>query len=171
MILSTLSTSTIEEVAEAGPTAIKWFQLYIYKDREVTKRLIKRVEAAGFKAIVLTVDTPFFGTRHADIRNRFCLPPHMTLANFKDLANVPSMKIPDSAASGLNEYAASLFDASLTWNDIDWLVQVTKLPIVVKGILTAEDALLAVEHKASAVIVSNHGARQLDGVPATVNFF
>lgn len=76
-ILSTLSTSSIEEVAEAGPNAIKWFQLYIYYNRDVTLKLIRRAEAAGFKALVLTVDTPMFGDRRADIRNKFCLPNHL----------------------------------------------------------------------------------------------
>lgn len=133
----------------------------------MTRRLIKRVEDAGFTALVVTVDTPFFGTRLADVRNRFSLPPNLQLANFV-IDKLPNMGKPSGDSSGLTDYANSLFDASLTWKDISWLAQITKLPIVVKGILTAEDALLAVEYNASAIIVSNHGARQLDGVPATV---
>ncbi|KAI1301702.1 Hydroxyacid oxidase 1 [Halotydeus destructor] len=167
MILSTLSTTSLEEVAQATPKSTKWFQLYIYKDREVTKRIIKRVEKAGFKALVVTVDTPFLGSRLADVRNKFALPPHLTLANLKE-EMLHAMKVPGAHTSGLADYTSSLFDASLTWKDIDWICEQTKLPVVVKGILTAEDAVLAVEHKASAVIVSNHGARQLDGVPATI---
>ena len=170
MILSTISTTSIEDVAAAAPKGNKWFQLYIYKDRNVTRSLVRRVESSGFRALVLTVDTPFFGTRLADVRNHFCLPPHLTLANFES-EGVPAMKAPGAQASGLNEYASSLFDPSLTWKDVSWLQTITKLPIVVKGILTPEDALLAVSHGVSAVIVSNHGARQLDHVAATVSLF
>lgn len=168
MILSTISTSSIEEVAAAAPKANKWFQLYIYKDRTVTRSLISRAERAGFRALVLTVDTPFFGTRQADVRNKFCLPPHLSLANLKS-ETVPQMTAPGGQASGLNEYASSLFDPSLTWKDVLWLKSITKLPILVKGILTSEDAITAVEHGVSGIIVSNHGARQLDHVSATVS--
>ena len=169
MILSTISTSSIEDVAEAGSDAIKWFQLYIYKDRNVTRRLVERAEKSGFKALVLTVDTPFFGTRLADSKNKFCLPPHLKLANLQTETAL-QMGTPSGQTSGLNEYAASLFDASLTWKDVQWLSTITTLPIVVKGIMTADDALEAVKHNVSAIIVSNHGARQLDHVPATVCF-
>lgn len=167
MILSTISTSSIEDVAQAGPDAIKWFQLYIYKDRSVTRRLVERAEKNGFKGLVLTVDTPFFGTRVADSRNKFCLPRHLKLANL-ERETALQMGAPSGQSSGLNEYAASLFDASLTWTDVDWLSTITSLPILVKGLLTADDALEAVKHNVSAIIVSNHGARQLDHVPATV---
>jgi (S)-2-hydroxy-acid oxidase len=166
MILSTISTSSIEEVARAAPKLTKWFQLYIYKDRSVTKSLVKRAENAGFKGLVVTVDTPFFGTRIADSRNNFNLPPHLTLANFDSDKAIMTNK--DSEKSGLNEYANSLFDASLTWKDIQWLSGITTLPIIVKGILTQEDALEAVKHGVKGIIVSNHGARQLDHVPATI---
>lgn len=165
MIMSTISTSSIEEVAQAAPNLTKWFQLYIYKDRSVTKSLVKRAEDAGFKAFVVTVDTPYFGTRVADSRNNFNLPPHLTMANFSaDKAQMPSK----SSTSGLNEYANSLFDAALTWRDIQWLTSITSLPIVAKGILTEEDAAEAVKYGAKGIIVSNHGARQLDHVPATI---
>lgn len=169
MILSTISTTSIEDVAEAGSDAMKWFQLYIYKDRRVTRRLVERAEKNGFKGLVLTVDTPFFGTRLADSKNKFCLPPHLKLANL-ETEKALQMGIPSGQTSGLNEYAASLFDASLTWKDVEWLSTITSLPIVVKGILTPDDALEAVKHNVSAIIVSNHGARQLDHVPATVCF-
>lgn len=171
MILSTIATSSIEEVAKAGPDAIKWFQLYIYKDREITKKLVERAVKNGFKALVLTVDTPFFGMRYADARNKFHLPSHLRMANF-DEGHAASDSIQNSPknhdSSGLNDYAASLFDPSITWDDIGWLKSISTLPIVVKGILTAEDAILALKYGASAILVSNHGARQLDGVPATV---
>ncbi|KAG7202562.1 hypothetical protein KM043_009758 [Ampulex compressa] len=165
-ILSTISTCSIEEVAEAAPSCIKWFQLYIYSDRNVSLNLIRRAEQADFKALVLTIDAPIFGDRRADLRNKFTLPSHLRFANFKDDL---SKNIYDSKnGSGLNEYVMALFDASLSWDDIKWLKSITKLPIILKGILTAEDALLAVEHGVSGIIVSNHGARQVDSIPATI---
>ncbi|KAL0895619.1 hypothetical protein ABMA27_011710 [Loxostege sticticalis] len=164
--LSTISTSSIEEVAEAAPKAVKWFQLYIYKDREVTKNLVLRAEKAGFKAIALTVDTPLFGLRRADVKNKFTLPQHLKLANFEGhLSN----KIHQSGkGSGLNNYVQNLFDKTLSWDDIKWLKSVTKLPIVAKGILRGDDAVKAINAGCNAILVSNHGARQLDGVPATI---
>ncbi|KOX77088.1 Peroxisomal (S)-2-hydroxy-acid oxidase GLO5 [Melipona quadrifasciata] len=165
-VLSTISTSSIEEVAEAAPNAIKWFQLYIYKDRNVTLNLVSRAERAGFKALVLTVDAPLFGDRRLDIKNKFSLPSHLRLGNFEGEL---STKINNAeSGSGLNEYVMSLFDASVTWNDIKWLKSITKLPLVLKGILTPQDALLAIEYGAAAIVVSNHGARQIDTIPATI---
>ncbi|KAL0281309.1 UNVERIFIED_CONTAM: hypothetical protein PYX00_002336 [Menopon gallinae] len=165
-ILSTISTSSIEEVAKAAPDTHKWFQLYIYKDRQVTIDLVKRAEQCGFKALVLTVDAPVFGIRHRDMRNKFKLPPHLTMANFRGLK---ATKINESQdGSSLNSYVNSLFDQSLTWEDLGWLKSITSLPIVLKGILTAEDALLGLEAGASAILVSNHGARQVDLVPAGI---
>lgn len=108
-----------------------------------------------------------FGVRYADARNRFKLPPHLTMANFK---GDKATKINEAGnGSGLSEYVNSLFDQSLTWHDLKWLKSITKLPIVLKGILTAEDALIGVSMGASAIIVSNHGARQVDHVPAGVS--
>ncbi|XP_076659754.1 hydroxyacid oxidase [Halictus rubicundus] len=164
--LSTIATSSVEEVAEAAPKGIKWFQLYIYRDRDVTRNLVKRAERAGFKALVLTIDAPIFGDRRADIRNKFSLPSHLRMANFEGVLShgVNETK----AGSSLNEYVMNLFDASLSWEDIKWLKSITSLPIVLKGILTPEDALLAIESGAKAIIVSNHGARQVDSIPASI---
>ncbi|XP_028043353.1 hydroxyacid oxidase 1 [Bombyx mandarina] len=165
-MLSTIATSSIEEVANAAPDATKWFQLYIYNDREVTKNLVLRAEKHGFKAIALTVDTPLFGLRRADVRNKFTLPRHLRLANFDGIL---STKIHNTNnGSGLNEYVQNLFDKSVTWNDIKWLKSITSLPIIAKGVLRGDDAVKAVEAGCSAILVSNHGARQLDGVPATI---
>ncbi|KAK0179654.1 hypothetical protein PV327_005388 [Microctonus hyperodae] len=166
-IQSTISTCSVEEIAKAAPNAIKWFQLYVYYDRDITLDLIKRIEHAGFKAIVLTVDTPIFGVRRADVRNKFVLPSHLKLANFN--GNLSTKINNAKAGSGLNEYVTNLFDDSLSWQDIDWLISITQLPIIVKGILTAEDALLAADKGVKAIIVSNHGARQIDGTPATID--
>ncbi|KAG5892955.1 hypothetical protein JTB14_015006 [Gonioctena quinquepunctata] len=165
--LSTLSTSSIEEVAQAAPSAIKWYQLYIYKDRDLTRQLVQRAERAGFKALVLTVDAPVFGLRLADIKNKFSLPSHLSLANFQGRESTDIIKKSDDG-SGLNTYVNSLFDPSIEWKDIQWLKSITSLPIVLKGILTAEDALLGVEAGVAAILVSNHGARQIDGTPASV---
>ncbi|XP_043912482.1 hydroxyacid oxidase 1 [Protopterus annectens] len=167
MILSTWATSSIEEVAEAAPDAVRWLQLYIYKDREVTKSLVLRAEQAGFKGIFLTVDTPYLGRRFDDVRNRFKLPPHLSMKNFKsfDLAFSKSGYGEDS---GLAVYVAESIDPSIKWEDISWLKSVTSLPIVAKGILRADDARKAVQCGVDGILVSNHGARQLDGVSATI---
>ncbi|TDG47929.1 hypothetical protein AWZ03_005710 [Drosophila navojoa] len=164
-ILSTLSTCSIEEVAEAAPETCKWFQIYIYRNRSLTEQLIRRAELAGFKALVLTVDMPTSGDRRADARNQFRFPSHLSLANFQDEFTQKSVKY---AGSGLNAYVTSQYDASITWQDIKWLQQLTQLPIVLKGILTAEDARLARDAGCAGIIVSNHGGRQLDTVPATI---
>ena len=166
LTLSSWSTSTIEDVAEANSSGLRWFQLYVYKDQSVTLDLIRRAERAGFKALAVTVDTPYLGRRNDDVRNKFALPPHLTLANYtKSYAT----GVKSDADSGLAAFVASLIDSSLTWSLVPWLRSVTNLKIVLKGILTAEDARLAVQYGADGILVSNHGARQLDTVPATVS--
>ncbi|CAG0918188.1 unnamed protein product [Notodromas monacha] len=170
-VLSTIATSSVEQVAAAAPDCIKWLQLYIYKDRKVTVDLLKRAENAGFKAVAVTVDAPYFGQRLADVRNQFSLPNHLRMENFaKYGATSSATKGANQSAggSGINEYVASLFDQTLTWQDLAWLKRATKLPVIVKGVLTGEDALLALDYGADAIWVSNHGARQLDTVSATI---
>ncbi|ESR62954.1 hypothetical protein CICLE_v10015533mg [Citrus x clementina] len=164
MTLSSWATSSVEEVSSTGP-GIRFFQLYVTKDRNVDAQLVKRAERAGFKAIALTVDTPRLGRREADIKNRFVLPPHLTLKNYEGLYFGKMDKTDDS---GLASYVANQIDRSLNWKDVKWLQTITSLPILVKGVLTAEDASLAIQYGAAGIIVSNHGARQLDYVPATV---
>lgn len=165
-ILSSLSTTSIEEVAISAPKCIKWFQLYIMKDRTITQNLVQRAEKTGYKALVLTVDTPVPGIRWSDIRNKFHLPKHLKLANFEISMN---KMIPQSNGSSLEQFVKESFDASIQWKDILWLKSITKLPIILKGILTAEDAILAKNYGASAIIISNHGGRQLDGVNASLD--
>ncbi|NXW96075.1 HAOX1 oxidase, partial [Larus smithsonianus] len=169
MMLSSWATSSIEEVAEAAPAGLRWLQLYVYKDREVTKSLVKRAERAGYKGIFVTVDTPFLGRRIDDVRNKFQLPPHLRLKNFSsnDLAFSSGKDFGEN--SGLAVYVAEAIDASVNWEDIKWLRGLTSLPIVAKGILRADDAKEAVKIGVNGILVSNHGARQLDGVPATVS--
>ncbi|PRQ29486.1 putative (S)-2-hydroxy-acid oxidase [Rosa chinensis] len=164
MTLSSWATSSVEEVASTGP-GIRFFQLYVYKDRNVVAQLVKRAEKAGFKAIALTVDTPRLGRREADIKNRFTLPSNLTLKNFE---NIDLGKMDKTNDSGLASYVAGQIDRSLSWKDVKWLQTITHLPILVKGVITAEDAQLAVQYGAAGIIVSNHGARQLDYVPSTI---
>ncbi|KAK8400935.1 hypothetical protein O3P69_002601 [Scylla paramamosain] len=166
--LSTISTFSLEEVAMRAPNTLRLFQLYIYKDRELTASLVRRAEAAGFSALVLTVDAPYFGIRRADVRNQFTLPPHLRMANFQSDEAASNHLHTSDGGSGINEYVASLFDPTLTWEDVAWLKSITKLPLVLKGILTREDAILGVEAGAAAIWVSNHGARQVDGVAPTM---
>ncbi len=166
MTMSTLSTFSIEEVmgVATGPV---WFQLYVLKDRAISASLVKRAEASGCKAIVFTVDAPLLGRRERDVRNQFKIPNDFSLRN---LLPGGLQQVPDgTAGSELALSIASLFDPALTWKDVEWLAGITKLPVLVKGILRSDDALLAVKHGASGVIVSNHGARQLDTTPATIS--
>ena len=168
MILSSWSTTSLEEVAEAGSReGLRWFQLYIYNDKELTLQLVKRAEAAGYQALVLTVDTPELGRRLNDVRHNFSLPPHLRLANFSAELVQASLGS-EQSGSALFHYTKALINSGLTWKSVDWLRSVTKLPIVLKGILTTEDTREALKHDIQGILVSNHGARQLDGVPATV---
>lgn len=166
MILSTLSTSPIEAVVSAASGPV-WFQLYVYRDRKATEGLVRRAEAAGCRALVLTVDAPLLGRRERDVRNRFSLPPGLSVANLlpEGYGEVP----PAVADSGLAAYVASFLDPSLTWRDVAWLRSITDLPILVKGIVRPDDALRAAEAGAAGVVVSNHGGRQLDTAPATID--
>jgi 4-hydroxymandelate oxidase len=163
MVASTIATCTLEEIAQAqGP---RWFQLYVYKDRAVTADLVARAEAAGYSAIVLTVDTPKLGFRERDTRNGFALPPGLGIANFAGLEQTANW----DPGSSFFAYVHTLFDASLTWDTVDWLRSLTALPILLKGILSPDDARLAVSAGAAGIIVSNHGGRQLDDAVATID--
>ena len=145
----------------AGPC---WFQLYVYKDREITRELVQRAEAAGAEAIVLTVDAPGLGTRERDMRNRFRLPDGLVVAN---VAPLGKGTMPVVEGSGLAAYVRENFKSDLGFDDLDWLCGCTRLPVVVKGVCRGDDARRAAEHGAKAVVVSNHGGRQLDTAPAT----
>ncbi len=162
-ILSSLSNTPMEEVF-AQAASPRWFQLYIYKDRGITRALVQRAEAAGAEAIVLTVDAPGLGTRERDARNRFRLPDGLEVAN---LAPLGKADIPEVQGSGLAAYVRDNFKSDLGFDDLDWLCGTTRLPVVVKGVCRGDDARRAVEHGAKAVVVSNHGGRQLDTAPAT----
>jgi isopentenyl diphosphate isomerase/L-lactate dehydrogenase-like FMN-dependent dehydrogenase len=164
MAVSTLATASLEEIAGAtsGPL---WFQLYVYKDRTVSEALVRRAEVAGYRALVLTVDTPLLGRREADERNGFGLPAHLHMSNF---AGRDEARPTEPGVSALALHTLAEFDPSLTWEALDWMRSITRLPVVVKGILTHEDADLAARHGAAGVVVSNHGGRQLDTAVATI---
>jgi 4-hydroxymandelate oxidase len=162
-ILSSLSNTAMELVfAEAGSP--RWFQLYIYKDRQITFELVKRAEAAGAEAIVLTVDAPGLGTRERDSRNRFSLPPGLYVQNLTPLGKGD---LPEVQGSGLAAYVRDNFKSDLGFDDLDWLCGSTHLPVVVKGVVRGDDAHTCAEHGAKAIVVSNHGGRQLDTAPPT----
>ena len=164
MILSTAATTSIEHVAAVGGK--QWFQLYVYADRSLTKALVERAEACRMSAIVLTVDAPVLGRRERDLRNRFHLPDGIKLANVPSSGSVPMPT--GHGESGLANHFASGIDAGLTWKDIEWLRSLTKLPVLIKGVVRGDDAARAVEHGASGIIVSNHGGRQLDTAIPTI---
>jgi 4-hydroxymandelate oxidase len=161
MCLSTLATSTPAEVAAAAPEGARWFQLYVFRDRGVTRSLVEQAVEHDYRAVVLTVDAPLLGRRERDLRTGFRVPAEIT---------VPSV----AATAGGWEGATPLellgaIDPSLTWRELEELRSLSTLPLVLKGIQTREDAALACTHGADAVVVSNHGGRQLDAVAPTAD--
>jgi isopentenyl diphosphate isomerase/L-lactate dehydrogenase-like FMN-dependent dehydrogenase len=161
MCLSTLATARPGEVAEAAPDARLWFQLYCFRDRGVTRALLSEAAEAGCRAVTLTVDAPRPGRRERDLRSGFQLPPELGVPS---VAQLPGAQGPISVADVLR-----LVDPALSWTDLEALVADSSLPVLVKGVMTAEDAVLAADRGAAGVIVSNHGGRQLDRVAATVD--
>ena len=159
-VLSTLSSYPLEEVAQA-PGKQQWFQLYCLRDPGATREMVQRVEAAGYLALCLTVDAPRSGTRERDTHNQFTLPPNVTAANFAHLLSASAQE------TSFQKFVQNQFDPVLTWKTLDWLRGITRLPIVVKGLVDPEDARLAVQHGVAGICVSNHGGRQLDSELAT----
>jgi isopentenyl diphosphate isomerase/L-lactate dehydrogenase-like FMN-dependent dehydrogenase len=143
MCLSSVATCTPREL----PAGERWFQVYVWRDRKKTEAAIEEAVESGFSALVLTVDVPILGQRERDARVGFEVPDHLTVQG---------------------DMFGEAFDATVTWSDLGWLAGY-RLPVVIKGILTAEDAVLACQHGAAAIVVSNHGGRQLDGVPASLD--
>jgi isopentenyl diphosphate isomerase/L-lactate dehydrogenase-like FMN-dependent dehydrogenase len=161
MCVSTLATATAREVAGHAPDAPRWFQLYVLRDRGVTHALIDEAVDCGYQALVLTVDAPRAGRRERDLRTGFAVPAGI---------DMPGVSAAAGHSAGLTPADFfSLVDASLTWKDLEALVEAVDVPVIVKGIHAAADARLALQHGAAAVIVSNHGGRQLDGVPAGID--
>jgi L-lactate dehydrogenase (cytochrome) len=182
--LSTMSICSIEDVARAVQAPF-WFQLYVMRDREFIKRLILRAKAAACSALVLTVDLQILGQRHKDIKNGLSTPPKPTLGNLINMASkpkwaagmlaTPRRKFGNIAghvagienSSSLSHWTQQQFDPGLNWDDVAWIKDLWGGPLIIKGIMTAEDAMLAESHGADAIVVSNHGGRQLDGAPAS----
>ncbi|HEX3327607.1 MAG TPA: alpha-hydroxy acid oxidase [Actinomycetota bacterium] len=156
--LSTLGSRTIEDVGEAASKP-RWFQLYVHRDRGISKALIERAEAAGFDALVVTVDLPVVGYRERDLKNRLEIDPAM-YTNFA---------ISQQEGRSFQEVVQFLSDPGLTWDDLEWVRERTSLPLVLKGVETGEDAALAVQHGVDAIEVSNHGGRQLDRAVAPLD--
>ena len=163
--MSTAATVPMEEIGQAnGPW---WFQLYVFSDRAITRDLVERAAAAGASALVVTIDVPLLGRREADERNRFTMPDGLILAN---LQSPDHQQLQSSGVgSALTSYIGASWESALTWDDLDWLASLSSLPVIPKGILHPEDARLAFDHGASAVIVSNHGGRQLDSAVAALD--
>jgi (S)-2-hydroxy-acid oxidase len=220
MTLSSLSTTSLEEVidapspssstgslfssflspfssASADKKGIYWFQLYVYRNDDITLDLIRRAEKAGYQAIVITVDTPTLGRREADLRNKFAMPSHLTLNNFQKyyensqkgssspsssgspaastltMKDKPTLSSTDSSSSNSSSavagYFSLLINDGISWEgSINWIKQNTKLKIILKGIMTPEDAKIAMTYPIDAIWISNHGARQLDTALATI---
>jgi len=166
--LSQHATRSIEQVAERAPNTQKWYQCYILKDRALTISLLQRAKKAGYSAIILTVDSPRFGYREADARNGFnALPPPHRLMNYEtsNLDRTYNAAKHDS----WDQNTELMFDTDSTWKDVHWIKQQCRMPLIVKGIHTCEDALLAMEAGADGIMVSNHGGRQLDSALATID--
>lgn len=157
MVTSTLSTCSFEEI-KVTTTSSSWLQLYIYKDREITKNLVQLAESYGCQGIVLTVDTPLYGKRIKELHHPMVLPSDFEIKNLEiaglNLKEIPLRKLPG--------HLASLLDPAIGWKDIDWLRSITSLPIILKGIINPKDMHIAIEHHIEAIVISNHGGRQLD---------
>jgi 4-hydroxymandelate oxidase len=161
MVLSSFSSKSLEDVA-AVATSPLWFQLYAQADRGFTRELVQRVEASGYRALCLTVDTPITGARNRETRANVTLPTMPNLKGFKGVIN-------GGQHTGSLEVYSSMLDASLCWKDVEWLSSVAKIPLLVKGVLNPDDADRAVKSGVAGIMVSNHGGRNLDTLPATID--
>jgi L-lactate dehydrogenase (cytochrome) len=178
--LSTMGTASVEQVAAEAPGADKWFQLYVWRDRAAGKDLMERAAAAGYEALMLTVDTPVAGARMRDVRNGLTVPPALTPATVLDAARHPAWWFnllttePLSFATlhdwrgTVAELVNSMFDPSVTFDDIDWIREAWPGPLLIKGIHTVADARAAVQHGVDAIVISSHGGRQIDRAAGTL---
>ncbi|MBL4767396.1 MAG: alpha-hydroxy-acid oxidizing protein [Rhodobacteraceae bacterium] len=183
--LSSVSSTSIEQTA-AATTGPKWFQIYVWRDREVTREFMQRCRDSGYDALCLTVDLPVHGNRERDLRNELAFPAKLTPKTLIDvlshprwlyhyltkpkieIANVAGSPLVEEAAGALLDYVAKQFDPTVNWDDAAWMIDEWGGPFIIKGIVNAEDARRAVEIGASAIVVSNHGGRQLDYMPPTI---
>ncbi len=178
--LSTLGTTSIEDLARAVPDCERWFQLYVWKDRSFSRELVERAHASGYRVLVLTVDVPVAGSRLRDVANGLTIPPKLTFRTLLDGALHPSwwwdlittepLRFATLSDSGgtVADLIDRVFDPGVGFDDVEWLKSIWPGPVVVKGVQTPGDALMAAERGADAVVVSNHGARQLDRAPVTL---
>jgi L-lactate dehydrogenase (cytochrome) len=185
--LSTMSICSLEDVAQATGNHPFWFQLYVMRDRDFIERLIERARAAHCSALVLTLDLQIIGQRHKDLKNGLSAPPKLTLSNILNIMTKPRWALGMLGTprrqfgnivghikgvedmSSLSEWTAKQFDPALSWNDVQWIKKRWGGKLILKGIQDAEDAQLAVDSGADALIVSNHGGRQLDGAPSSIS--
>jgi 4-hydroxymandelate oxidase len=158
MVVSTRASMTVEDIAAAAPELPLWFQVYVLQDRPWTAELVTRAARAGYRALVLTADTPHVGHRRRDAANGFVLPPGVGMANLPAGAEL--------AVADPDDYPGAQQSPAVTFDDIGWLASISRLPIVVKGVLRGDDAVRCIDAGASALVVSNHGGRQLDGAVA-----
>ena len=175
--LSTLGTTSPEDVAAAAPGADRWFQLYLWNDREAALDLVRRARAAGFTTLVLTVDTPVAGARLRDIHNGFTIPPTLSVRTFVDMTLHPGwwfdkltteplrFAVFSETGGTVADLIDRVFDPTITIADFAWLREAWDGPLVIKGIQTVEDARAVVDAGADALVISNHGGRQLDRAP------
>jgi 4-hydroxymandelate oxidase len=160
LCLSSLTSTRPAEVAQAAPDGRRWMQVYLFRDRGVTRAMVEEAAEAGYQALLLTVDAPFAGRRERDLRSEFQVPAEI---------RAPAIEAAVGHRSLTTAEVFELVDPSITWSDLESLCDEFDLPILVKGLVTGEDAALAAEHGAAGVIVSNHGGRQLDNAPATID--
>ncbi|MEU4288641.1 alpha-hydroxy acid oxidase [Kribbella sp. NPDC026596] len=163
-VIGTLSSYPLEKIAATAPS---WFQLYWLRDRGLVAALVDRAADAGCTALMVTVDVPVMGRRLRDVRNSFALPPEVVAANIVDMVTEAHTAVP--GLSAVAAHTASAFDPAVSWSDLEWLRRSSELPLVVKGILDPRDARRAVDAGADGVVVSNHGGRQFDGAPASID--
>lgn len=165
MVVSTQASVSLEAIAQASQTPL-WFQLYIQPDRDFTRELVRRAEAAGYRALVVTVDAPVNGMRNREQRSGFALPEGVEAVNLKGMRSLPP-SVAQPGASPL--FGSPLLEHAPTWKDLEWLQSLTRLPVLVKGVMNPRDAARAVEQGVAGIVVSNHGGRTLDGLPATLD--
>jgi L-lactate dehydrogenase (cytochrome) len=181
-----MSICSIEHVHAAVDTPF-WFQLYVMRDRGFTRSLIERAKAANCSALMLTADLQIQGQRHREIKNGLTVPPRLTLRNFFDIATKPAwawrvLRAPSRSFGNLEgrisgadslltlaQWIAQQFDPTLSWRDLDWIRQLWPGKLIIKGILDPDDAAIAAKAGIDAIVVSNHGGRQLDGAPASIH--
>jgi 4-hydroxymandelate oxidase len=163
-VISTLSSVPLEKIAAVAPS---WFQLYWLRDRSAVRALIDRATAAGCGALMVTVDVPVIGRRLRDVRNSFALPAEVVAANLVDKYTEAHNAL--NGSSAVAAHTATAFDPTFSWRDLEWVRSVTEIPLLVKGILDPRDALAAVDAGADSLVVSNHGGRQFDAAPASID--